>query len=56
MKYTIRLHGCDDTTEFDMELSDNEKDTLARVAEKSKESSTCLCMPTMTVQKTEEKE
>lgn len=45
----IRLIGCDDTTEFTMELSDDEFVFLRKVAEKANKTSTYGCMPTMTV-------
>lgn len=45
--WTIKLRGCDDNTYFDMELSDNDLDTLRRVSELSKQHSKETCMPTL---------
>lgn len=45
--YIISLIGCDDQTDFKMELTDNELDLLKRVAAKSVETSTYGCMPIM---------
>lgn len=50
MRYLISLHGCDDTTSFEMDdLSDREVELLLRVSELSKQTSTYGCMPTMEV-------
>lgn len=55
--YKIILEGCDDTTVFDMELTDDEYNLLVRVSEKANETSTYMCEPRMYVQKiTTEKE
>jgi hypothetical protein len=48
MKVRISLNGCDDSTEFNMEdVTQEQYDFLQRIAEKSKETSTYGCMPTM---------
>ena len=47
MKHKIELVGCDDTTCFYMELTDEELNLLKRVSELSKETSEYGCMPTM---------
>ena len=48
--YKISLLGCDDTTEFDMELTDTEVELLKKVAAKSEETSEYKCMPTMDIE------
>ena len=48
-KYVIELIGCDDTTNFEMELTEDELKLLQRVAKKSKETSSYSCMPIMRV-------
>jgi hypothetical protein len=47
--YTINVHGCDDTTSFEIELTDEEAAVAKRIADKCTETSTYGCMPTMTV-------
>ena len=49
-RWNIGLHGCDDSTCFEMELTDAEVETLRKVAAKAEETSTYGCMPTMTVE------
>ena len=49
-RWNIGLHGCDDSTCFEMELTDAESETLRKVAAMAKETSTYGCMPTMTVE------
>lgn len=48
--YRIRLIGCDDTTEFVMDITEDEAALIRRVAEKSDETSNYGCMPTMTIE------
>lgn len=48
--YVIRLSGCDDETEFKMCLTNSEYELLKKVAEKSQETSTYICMPKMFVE------
>lgn len=48
--YEIALCGCDDATIFYMELTQSEYELLKKVAEKSKETSTYGCMPTMEIE------
>ncbi len=50
MKVKITLHGCDDSTRIDMDISQKELELLERVAFLSKKESTYGCMPIMTVQ------
>lgn len=52
-KYIIELIGCDDTTSFEMELTQEELNLLTRVSELSKETSTYGCMPTMWIEELE---
>ena len=47
MKINIRLVGCDDTTEFDMDMTPKEYKFLKKIAEKSIEVSEYACMPIM---------
>lgn len=49
MKYTIGLYGCDDSTIFDMELTETEKALLDRVAELAEKTHMYGCMPTMMI-------
>lgn len=49
--YLIRLIGCDDTTEFTMELTDQEADLLEKISIKSQEVSTYNCMPKLKIHK-----
>ncbi|MBO8161372.1 MAG: hypothetical protein H0Z24_07010 [Thermosipho sp. (in: Bacteria)] len=51
MKYKISLHGCDDSTTFEMELTEEEYKLLKKVADKSQEVSTYVCMPIMEIEK-----
>lgn len=47
--YEIILIGCDDTTSFEMELTDEEAALIERVCELSDKTSTYGCMPTMDI-------
>jgi hypothetical protein len=47
--YEIRLHGCDDCTEFVMELTDAEAETARRIAALTVATSEFGCQPTMTL-------
>ena len=49
MKYIIVLEGCDDETDFEMELNQEEADLLKRVSEISNETSHYACMPVMSI-------
>ena len=49
-EYVITLCGCDDYTEFVMELTKEEAQLLKRVCKLSEETSTYGCMPTMTLE------
>lgn len=51
--YNICVSGCDDSTEVQMVLSDEEAAVLARVAENITNASTYGCMPTMSVSRIE---
>jgi len=52
--YEIRLSGCDDSTTFEMDLTDAEAGVAARTAERSRATSTYDCEPRMTIQKAQE--
>jgi hypothetical protein len=47
--YKISLIGCDDSTEFNMELTKKQAALLGIVASKSKETSEYRCMPVMEI-------
>lgn len=49
-RYTITLDGCDDSTVFEMLLTDEEYELLKRVSKKANETSTYGCMPRMFVE------
>lgn len=49
-RWKITLRGCDDSTSFEMELSDDEANTLRKVSEASKATSTYGCMPIMKIE------
>lgn len=53
--YKICLHGCDDCTVFEMELTQKQYDLLQKVSEKSIETSTYGCMPTLGIEKVDRK-
>ena len=47
--YEISVHGCDDSTTIEKELTFKEYELLKEIAEKITNTSTYRCMPTMTV-------
>lgn len=47
MIHKICLYGCDDYTEFEMDLDDSEFEFIKRVAIKANNTSTYGCMPVM---------
>ena len=47
--YVVCLKGCDDSTEFSIELTDAEFALLDKVADLSKETSYHDCMPTLQI-------
>lgn len=49
-KCRIILHGCDDYTSFEVDLTDEQLEVVEFIAKKSKEVSEFSCMPTMTVE------
>lgn len=51
MKYIIALHGCNDSTIFEMELTEEEYKLVKKIADKSEEVSTYGCMPIMEIKK-----
>ena len=48
-EYKICLMGCDDWTEFTVELTEDEANLLRRVSELSHKTSTYGCMPIMDI-------
>ena len=55
-KYEIILNGCDDSTKFEMELTNEEFELLKKVSAKSNEASEYCCMPRMYVCEVSEEE
>lgn len=49
-RYKITLEGCDDSTVFEMSLTDKEYELLNRVSEKANKTSTYNCEPKMFVE------
>lgn len=49
MKIRIELIGCDDTTKFDMEITQEQYEFLNEISKESKMHSEYSCMPTMEV-------
>jgi hypothetical protein len=47
--WIITLSGCDDSTTFEMELTDDKASAFRKAAEMSKAASTYGCMPTMEI-------
>ena len=54
-KYRISLHGCDDSTHFERELTSTAFALLKDISIQSHEASTYSCMPIMTVEEITEK-
>jgi hypothetical protein len=44
-KYYIKNRGCDDTTEFEIELTDEELKTVIRLFEENNKNASYGCMP-----------
>ena len=53
-KYRILVHGCDDSTIIEKELTEDELKTIQLVAKEVTETSEYECMPTMEVEELEE--
>jgi hypothetical protein len=51
--YRICLDGCDDSTCFDIDLTDDELEVVKKLEKLSKETSTYGCMPTLEIGKGE---
>lgn len=49
-KYRISVHGCDDSTIIEKELTEDELKTIQSVAAEVTESSEYVCMPTMRIE------
>jgi hypothetical protein len=54
MKVIITLDGCDDSTSFDVDIPDEAYPILVMIANKSVETSSYGCMPTMSIIKKEQ--
>lgn len=50
LKYTIGVYGCDDSTEFEIELTSMQYDIVKQLADKCTATSTCRCQPTMDIE------
>ena len=55
-KYIIVMDGCDDSTKFEMELTNEEFELLNKVSAKSNEASKYCCMPRMYLYEVSEEE
>ena len=55
-KYEIVLDGCDDSTKFEMELTNEEFELLKKISAKSNEASEYCCMPRMYAYEVSEEE
>jgi hypothetical protein len=53
-KYRISVHGCDDSTIIEKELTEDELKVIQSVASEVTETSEYKCMPTMIVEELEE--
>ena len=53
-KYRILVHGCDDSTIIEKELTEDELKTIQSIASEVTETSEYVCMPTMEVEELEE--
>jgi hypothetical protein len=54
-KYTIHLHGCDETAIIGVELTDNEAKKFKKVALESMKQSKNSCQPVLTIKKSKSK-
>ena len=52
-KYRISVHGCDDSTIIEKELTEDELKTIQSIASEVTDSSEYVCMPTMEVKELE---
>ena len=48
--YKISVDGCDDSTEFEIELKEQEYETIKKVADKCNETSTYSCQPRINIE------
>ena len=48
-RYIITLHGCDDSTKIEMDITDAEHEFLQRMSDHVLDASKYGCMPTMSV-------
>ena len=51
-KYLIKNSGCDDTTRFEIELTDEELNTIIRFIKANNKASTYGCQPTIDIYNT----
>jgi len=49
-RYKITLIGCDDQTEFEMDLTEDEFALVMRICDISVQTSVYTCMPTMQIE------
>lgn len=54
MKHRIYIMGCDDTTKFEMDLTDEEAAFVRRMAELANAARTSGCMPEMEIEVVEQ--
>lgn len=55
-KFEIAVHGCDDSTEIEYELTEEQMELVKDIAKKITETSHYVCMPIMEVELINEKE
>lgn len=55
-RYKISVHGCDDSTIIEKELTEDELKVIQSIATEVTESSKYVCMPIMEVKEMEEEE
>jgi len=48
--YVITLHGCDDTTEIEIELTPDAAALIERIRDASHQTSTYACMPVLEIE------
>ena len=56
LKYKISVHGCDDSTYVEMELTNGQASIIELLAKKVTEASTYQCQPSMNIECLEENE
>lgn len=48
--YKISVDGCDDSTEFEITLTEKEYETIKKIVDKCNETSTYGCQPKMSIE------